>query len=213
MAFARFVLWVSGIVGVLVLAARLTVLRWWQVPTYEDEMGASITPTLWPGDWVLLWRGTDSTFGDLVVCDDPDNPGSKVIGRIVGDSRDQLRIKGADIYVNGSKVRQESACDFSPFSVTDPESGETTTQQCSIEALGSTKHFRGEVVGFDREFQTTEHEVAIQHFYLLSDNRLFPWDSRDYGEVPVDSCKERVFFRLVSKKGYFDVENRLTFIQ
>ena len=59
----------------------------------------------------------------------------------------------------------------------------------------------------------SRQEVPPGNVFLLSDNRLFPYDSRDYGSVPLDSCKETVFFRLVGIKGYLDGETRFTFIQ
>jgi len=47
----------------------------------------------------------------------------------------------------------------------------------------------------------------------LSDNRQYPYDSRDFGTVERSTCREAVVFRLVSEDGYFDQKNRFTFIQ
>jgi hypothetical protein len=47
----------------------------------------------------------------------------------------------------------------------------------------------------------------------VSDNRQFPWDSREFGAVPRATCTEAVVFRLVSKDGFFDVANRFTLIR
>ena len=55
--------------------------------------------------------------------------------------------------------------------------------------------------------------VPSGQLYLVSDNRFFPFDSREYGPVPQESCSEAVFFRLVSRLGFGDSEARLTFIQ
>ena len=56
-------------------------------------------------------------------------------------------------------------------------------------------------------------DVPSGHVYLVSDNRQFPWDSREFGPVERTTCAETVFFRLVSKDGFFDVANRLTVIR
>jgi hypothetical protein len=48
--------------------------------------------------------------------------------------------------------------------------------------------------------------------WLVSDNRQFPWDSRDFGPVQRTTCTETVFFRLVGKGGFFDVSSRNQYI-
>jgi hypothetical protein len=49
--------------------------------------------------------------------------------------------------------------------------------------------------------------------FLVSDNRRFPYDSRNYGSVDSSTCKESIFFRLVSKNGFLDVKPRFTYIR
>jgi hypothetical protein len=49
--------------------------------------------------------------------------------------------------------------------------------------------------------------------WLVSDNRLFPYDSRDFGAVPQENCQETVFFRLVGKGGFFDTATRNQYIR
>jgi hypothetical protein len=56
-------------------------------------------------------------------------------------------------------------------------------------------------------------EVEPSSVYLISDNRLFPFDSRDFGPLPTASCKETFIFRLVSRLGFSHVKSRLTWIQ
>jgi hypothetical protein len=55
-------------------------------------------------------------------------------------------------------------------------------------------------------------DVSEGEVWLASDNRFLPYDSRDYGSVELESCKETIVFRLVSALGFFDVDKRLTFI-
>jgi hypothetical protein len=49
--------------------------------------------------------------------------------------------------------------------------------------------------------------------FLVSDNRLLPYDSRDFGQVDRSTCTETVVFRLVSAEGFFDAASRFTFIR
>ena len=48
--------------------------------------------------------------------------------------------------------------------------------------------------------------------YLLSDNREFHEDSRDFGPVPKESCTETIFFRLWGAEGWGDAETRMTYL-
>jgi signal peptidase I len=188
------------------------VLRWWRVPENDPYLEASITPTLNAGDLILFWRGTKPTFGDLVMCPEPGAPERIVIGRIAGEGGDSIRIKAATVWVNNHRADTERVCEKKEFTQREPKTERSVTQMCQQEVLGNV-HQRGDVPD-DRvlptEFQAT---VPQQHVFLLSDNRLFPYDSREFGAVPRDTCKETVVFRLVSRAGFFDVENRLMFIQ
>ena len=58
-----------------------------------------------------------------------------------------------------------------------------------------------------------ETVVPDEHVYLISDNRGFAYDSRDYGPVPAANCREIIFFRLWGADGFSDVERRFTYIR
>jgi signal peptidase I len=205
----KTVLWILAVLGVLIGGLRLVALRWWQVPTDDDELAASLAPSLAAGDWVILWRLTPPSFGDLAMCPDPDNEGYSVIGRIAGEGDDRLRLKGADIYVNNRKLATESACNPPRVKITDPASGASVELNCSTEAMGGVKHMRlnSKKVA---EFST---EVPSGSVFLVSDNRDMPYDSRNYGSLDKDACKETVVFRIMGAEGMGDVERRFTFIQ
>ena len=97
----RFLLWTALIVGVLVGIARATAIRWWRIPEGDPYLEASIAPTLRGGDLIILWRLTPPKFGDLVLCPEPGTPERMVVGRIIGDPGDKVRIEGARVVVNG----------------------------------------------------------------------------------------------------------------
>jgi signal peptidase I len=205
----KAILWTVGVLAVLVGGLRLVAIRWVQVPLDDDELAAALAPTLRAGDWIVLWRLTPPGFGDLAHCDDPENPGYSVIGRIAGEGNDSIRVKAADLSINNKKQGTESACNPAQVEVEDPASGASVRLNCSIEALGGVKHMRLN----SKKTSDFSTEVEPGFLFLLSDNRDMPYDSRNYGNVDKDTCKETVVFRLVSVDGMSDVESRFTFIQ
>lgn len=209
----RFLVWVVLIVGAVVGLARATVIRWWWVPSDDPFLTASISPTLRAGDLILLWRGTKPGFGDLVMCPEPKDPSNVVIGRIIGEERDELSITKDLLTYNGKHPSDEGQCSESKFTETDPGTKIEVEQRCRLEDVGGTVHMRGQQLStsiLPNDVKTTVPEGQV---WLVSDNRQFPYDSRDYGPVPRETCTETVFFRLVSAGGYFDTESRNTFIR
>ena len=55
-------------------------------------------------------------------------------------------------------------------------------------------------------------KVPAGQIFLASDNRHYHDDSRDFGAVTKESCKERVVFRLWSARGWFDETRRMMFV-
>jgi signal peptidase I len=207
----RYLAWTSIVVGAIVGIARLTVIRWWRVPVADPYLEASLAPTLRGGDWVILWRGTPPLEGNLVLCPEPRAGGRLTIGRIVGAQSDRVTITSDKIAVNGHSFESENGCD--PFTVLDPGTGQETKQGCRLETVGSHTHLRGGTVPTLPKPTDVEVNVPGGQVYLVSDNRQFPWDSREFGPVERSTCVETVVFRLVSKNGFFDVANRLMLIR
>ncbi|HEY6077776.1 MAG TPA: signal peptidase I [Polyangiaceae bacterium] len=207
----RLLFWALLVLGVVIGTARATVLRWWWVPTDDRFLTSSISPSVRAGDLLLLWRGTNPRFGDLVMCPEPKRPDRIVIGRIIGEARDSLQVKGTTVTVNRKNMPGEGRCSTDVFTEIDPGTRIPVEQPCSLEEVGGDVHMRGDVmqgVG-PSDVDTT---VPEDHVWLVSDNRMFPYDSRDFGPVLRETCTEKVFFRLVGSGGYFDVKTRNQFI-
>lgn len=210
-SLGRYALWLlvslAGMIGVL----RLTAIRWWKVPDDDPYLAASIAPTLRGGDWVLLWRLTPPVPGLLTICPEPNHPERVVIGRIVGDAEDSVKVQGTQLFLRGRAQGKEGECVESTFSVNHPETGKEVEQDCSMEVSAGMRHQRGDSPARpDKpDFETT---VGEGEFVLVSDNRLFPYDFRDYGPVPRETCTETIFFRLVGADG-FGSPSRFTFIR
>src|SRR4051794_6606522 len=209
--FLRYLGWALFIAGTVIGLARLTVIRWWRVPLGDPYLEASLAPTLRGGDWVILWRGTPPIEGNLVLCPEPKAAGRFVIARILGEGGDHVNVGGGGVLVNNRKFETEGGCE--PFKVSDPGTGQEAQQGCRVELVGSRKHPRGEVLPALPPPGDAEVDVPGQQVFLVSDNRQFPWDSREFGPVERATCAETVVFRLVSKDGFFDVPNRLTLIR
>jgi signal peptidase I len=213
----RFLLWAGLLCGLVVGSARLLVLRWLWIPENDPVLTTSIMPSLVAGDLVIVQRVTPTEFGDLVLCPEPSYPSRYVIGRILGVPGDVVRIKNGTPLVNEKGFEFERLCNPHTLKYPHPtQSSAEVTQLCYYEALASQKvHKVGQVGDQKTGFGPSErsYEVPEGHFFLVSDNRLFPYDSRDYGVVPITSCKETVALRLVSKRGWSDVAQRMTIIQ
>lgn len=207
----RLLLTAVLVVGVLLGAARATCIRWWKIPKDDPYLEASIAPTLWGGDWVVLWRLTAPKFGDLVLCPEPEQDGRLVIGRIAGLAGDQVEIRGSQVLVNRRRATGQGSCLNPEFTVSHPATGEAITQRCDWEELGSRTHQRGNVAG-SQPPANSKTEVGSEQVFLLSDNRLFPYDSREFGPVDRETCTESFVFRLLGADGFKDVEARFSLI-
>jgi len=206
----RFLVWTALVLGLLVGVARLVAIRWWQVPDNDRYLEASVAPTLRGGDWVLLWRLTKPKFGDLVLCPEPGHEDRPVIGRILAEEGDRIAINGAQVRRNNKVSETEHAC--SAFKVAAPDTGAEVEQACQVEALAGPPTCAGDHWPPGR---TQVHGSAGGGRPGVPGQRqpALPYDSRDFGQVPRDGCKEFVFFRVIGKNGWFDSESRLAYIQ
>ncbi|HXK19407.1 MAG TPA: signal peptidase I [Polyangiaceae bacterium] len=208
----RFLFWCALVVGIVLGVLRATAIRWWRVPSDDPYLTASVSPSLRPGDLILLWRLTKPGFGDLVLCPEPKRPDRVVIGRLVGEGRDELEVTGGDITVNGRRQIVESSCVEKVFTEHDPATHIQVEQRCNAEDING-EHFRGEIPPSSVRPSDVKTTVPDGNVWLVSDNRLYPYDSRDFGPVPRETCTELVFFRLVGAGGFFDTKTRNQFIR
>lgn len=207
----RFLFWVALILGVVIGTARATIIRWWRVPSDDLFLTSSISPSVRAGDLILLWRGTKPSFGDLVLCPEPKRTDRVVIGRLLGEENDALQIKGSNVIVNRKRLADEGNCSTGVFTEVNPGTRIPVEQHCSLEEAGANVYQRGNVTEgvAPSDVDTT---VPDEHVWLVSDNRMFPYDSRDFGPVLRETCTEKVFFRLLGSGGYFDVKTRNQYI-
>lgn len=209
----KALLWTVGILGVIAGILRATILDVWTVPDDDPVFGASIVPTLAPGDVVITRRGGTPTFTDLVRCAHPEEPGRYVVGRIFGEPGDQVYADGHVVKINGTPTRTERGCTEARVRVEDPVSGEPVELNCGIEEIGGTTYMRATGSGPRTTLAKVETEVTEGNVFLVSDNRYHHYDSLDFGAVPLESCTHRIIFRLWSKDGWGDVKKRMMVIR
>jgi nickel-type superoxide dismutase maturation protease len=65
-----------------IAAIGVALLRW--RPSRIEIEGASMVPTLMPGDWALVVGGRRPKRGDVFVVEHPGRPGYEIVKRIVG---------------------------------------------------------------------------------------------------------------------------------
>jgi signal peptidase I len=209
----RVLFWVALMLGALIGLLRLVAIRWWRVPSDDPYLTASISPTLHPGDLILMWRLTKPGYADLVMCPEPKRPDRIVIGRIIGEAKDQIEVHGATVTLNNKRMGTESDCSGGNFKEHAPDTGIEVEQGCSIEDLAGHTSMRGEIPPTSNAPAEVTTTVPPDTVWLASDNRLFPYDSRDFGPVERSSCTEKIFFRLVGAGGFFETKSRNQYIR
>ncbi len=206
----RILAWVVGVIVVVCVILRLALFEVWTVPT-DPVLAASIAPTLNPGDTVLLLtRGTPST-GDLVRCPDPEDNKYFVVGRLIGLPGDTVKVAGVTLRVNRARYNATEACKNATFTIKHPTSGHDVEMRCTRVEIGGGWHFRGNAPGVAGN--KIREVVAANKVFLLSDNRSFHDDSRDFGAVDQESCNRRIVFRLWGPGGWTDSEQRMDMIR
>ncbi|WP_437589169.1 signal peptidase I [Sorangium sp. So ce1000] len=204
-------LWILGTLLVLGVVLRALVLDVWVVPN-DPSLGASVAPSLAPGDAVVvLTRGTPG-FGELVRCPDPETPGDHIVGRIAGLPGDTVDVDHSTLDVNGQRYDPEMACAEPTITITDPATGNPVQLSCDMVMMGPGLHPRA--TGRRPPLERRHHvEVRPDTVFLLSDNRSYHDDSRDFGLQPRAACNQRIVFRLWGGAGWSDDQRRFTFVR
>lgn len=211
-ALGRWLLWTLISFGVLAGILRATAIRWWRVPSDDPYLDASIAPSVRGGDLVLLWRLSEPSVGSLVLCPEPKHPERVAIGRMVGEENNHVRVEGSRIFVNEKAFPTEGSCSDDHFTVKPPQGGPPVEERCSVEVASGLTHLRGEAEA-TADVAPLELDLKAGQVALISDNRRYPYDSRDFGPVDRSTCKETVFFRVVGPGGFFDSSRRFQYIR
>jgi type IV secretory pathway protease TraF len=134
------------------------------------------------------------------------------MGRVVARGGQAVELNGTAVKVDGEVPKIEYNCTEQRFTVVNPDTLKPEDLYCDMEDVGGTLHKRGhgKPTSTPRVFSKA---VPGDDFFLVSDNRVHPFDSRHFGTLPASACRESVVFRLTSQDGFFDVANRLDYIR
>jgi signal peptidase I len=210
--FLRGLLWTAAILGVLALLGKALLFDLWTFPD-DRHFAASVAPTLRAQDRLVLLKGSEPTVGDLVRCTDPESPSEFIVARVAGRAGDHVELEGASLRINGRSYDAESACPDRSVTMPNPgEGGPDIEVRCDKVTMGSGWHYRGSNVKPRLGFDKTSADVRPGLLYLVSDDRDWHDDSRDYGQVPVASCSRKIIFRLWGGAGMGADPQRFEFI-
>ncbi len=192
----RILFWVLLIGGGVWGLLYLTIMEPWAVPSTDPQLLTSVQPNIFADDYLILSRHNDAQVGWVVRCADPDAPGLFVLARVVARMGETVDIQKGQVRVDNRNPLAPTRCDPPKMTVRSPVSQQDVELDCSNEELGATTHqvLRGETAEKD-----THTVVDANKVFLISDNRPMHLDSRDFGQLSVNTC-QHVLFRLWSSQ-------------
>lgn len=196
--------WLGAIFGGIAFLLHLFVYDAWVIPGTDPMLLASIQPTLFPEDRVLVRRGGTPKTGDLARCASPEPGADYVIGRVMGGPGDPVEIREERVYLAGKPMPSRHGCP--PVVVTHPLNGQPVTLSCRVEDTGSFTY--SYLVAAEYPEGTRTARVEMGKLFLVSDNRHIHKDSRDFGQVDASTC-EPIVFRLWGDS-FVDTSRRFT---
>lgn len=145
---------------------------------------SSMEPTLHEGDKLILWRLGDLDRFDVVVFEDPRQPGKYLIKRLIGVPGDYLEYKNDKLHINGEPLQE----DYIKDGIYRPEKEYTLEDICKISEIDFSACF------------TSDGEIRIPegYYFVLGDNRQNSVDSDDeqIGLVPEELFQGKIIFRI-----------------
>ena len=208
---SRGLLWTAAIVGGSFLIGRALLFDVWAFPD-DRRFAASVAPSLRAQDLLVLLKQSNPTVGDLVRCTDPQEPSGFVVGRVGGRAGDDVELEGATLRINGRSYDSESVCTDRSVTLPNPGEGPDIEVACDKVSMGSGWHFRGHTAKARFGFDKVTARVRPGMLYLVSDNRDWHDDSRDFGQVPIAACAHKIVFRLWGGMGMSADPLRFEFI-
>jgi signal peptidase I len=180
--------WAEALIVAFVIAMfiRAFILQAYRIPS------SSMEDTLLKGDHILatkftygltmpfttkkIW-GADKipARGDIIIFTFPVNHDMDFVKRVIGLPGDVIEVKDKKVYINGMRYQIPSEKYTDPFSLT----------------IGPNKvrDFFGPVA------------ISPGHVFVMGDNRDQSFDSRFWGQVPIENIKGRAFIIYFSWAG------------
>lgn len=160
---------VMDILETIVFVGSLFIVTYLFVMQPNQIRGASMEPSFYSGDYIftskVTYRLRSPHRGDIVVFRSPRNPDIEFIKRIIGLPGDNVVIKNANVYVNGTLLHEDYIASETPL-------------------------WEGGYVKDGVPVIVPDGEI-----FVMGDNRPRSSDSREFGPVPIDSVIGQVFYR------------------
>jgi signal peptidase I len=195
--FFKFLLWVAILLMVAYLVAS------WLLVDFVEIGQNDMAPTLAQGDFFVLYRHATPTIGDVLVCEHPSQPGRPIAGRLVAKAGQKVAIRRGMLVVDGRPLDTDVP---SPdrFHLVDRARSEDMDLLRRREFVGQ----RSWIVSYKDTHQPLEMPERVIHagYFLLSDNRSYGVDSRNFGEFDPSMCRGVAFFVLTTGTGNGDLD-------
>ena len=124
---------------------------------------------------------------DILVFDSVEEPGLKVVKRLVGMPGDTLAMEGGELYRNGSKVDE-------PYAVhTDQARSEDADAAAARCASGSCRIWSGAITATYKPDLQEWGPIVVpaDSFFMMGDNRDSSYDGRYWGFLPRTNVRGR----------------------
>ncbi len=180
--------------GAVCTVLYFTILEPWTVPGTDAQFVTALEPNLFADDVLVLSRHNDAQVGWLVRCADPDAPGLFVVARVMAKAGTTVDIQGGVLRLDNRSPSAPMRCEQASKTVRHPLTQEEIELDCSDEDFAGTSH---EILTKKISEKDTHLVVDGGHVFLASDNRAMHMDSRDFGQIDVNTC-QHILFRLWS---------------
>ena len=195
--FFKFLLWLA-----ILLMVAYAVASWLLVDFVEIGQN-DMAPTLAQGDFFVVYRHATPDVGDVLVCEHPSQPGRPIAGRLVAKAGQRVAIRRGMLVLDGRQLDTDVPTP-SKIHFVDPNNHEQRS-------LSLRREFRGDdvwTVAVAETRQPLEMSERVVHggYFLLSDNRSYGFDSRNFGEFDPTMCRGVAFFLLTTGTGNGDLD-------
>jgi signal peptidase I len=138
--------------------------------------GASMEPSFDNGDYLIIdeasYHFRDPQRGEVIVFRFPDNPSQYYIKRIIGLPEEKVEVRNGEVWVS--------------------RPGEETAQMLEESYLPYQTYTSG----------TISITLAENEIFVMGDNRIASYDSRQWGALPMDYIVGRTWMRLWPMKDF-----------
>lgn len=188
--------WVVTLVYVVVIAVfiRSFLFEPFFIPS------GSLTPTLLPGDFVLVtkWNygysrwsfpfgepafsgrimGSLPKQGQIAVFALPSDPSIDYIKRVIGEPGDTVQVTGGQLYINGKEVPRTPDGTYTETPLDSGEGVPVTVRLYKEHLPDGVTHLIAKATDQGFANNTQVYHVPAKHLFMMGDNRDFSEDSR-----------------------------------